>query len=95
MAIKKQLHINLSINIDYGFMIHRFMIYRFIDSYRFIPTSLSELIDNTSGNVNGTECKSSTENNRCEDCEKIIEGLIEKFPDTYQLCNGNLNKFVY
>ena len=76
-------------------MIHRFMINRFIDSYRFMPTSLSELIDNTSGNVNGTECKSSRENNRCEECEKIIEGLMGKFSDTYQLCNGNLNKFVY
>ena len=95
MAIKKQLHINLSIVIDYRFMIYRFMIYRFIDSYRFMPTSLSELVDNMSVNFNGTECKSCTENNRCEECEKILEGLMEKFPDTYQLCNGNLNKFVY
>ena len=39
-------------------------------------------------------CCSCTENNRCEVCEKITEGLIEKFPGTYQFCNGNLNKFV-
>ena len=34
------------------------------------------------------------ENNRCEQCKKLIEGLIEKFPSVYQFCNGNLNKFV-
>ena len=25
---------------------------------------------------------------------KSINGLIEKFPRTYEFCNGNLNKFV-
>ena len=30
---------------------------RFIDSFRFIPTSLSELTDNMSGNFNSIECK--------------------------------------
>ena len=34
------------------------------------------------------------ENNRCEQCKKLIEGLIEKFPSVYQFCNGNLDKFV-
>ena len=47
-----------------------------------------------SGNFNILECKSCTENNRCEQCKKLIEGLIEKFPSVYQFCNGNLNKFV-
>ena len=64
---------------------------RFIDSFRFMSTSLSELVDNMSGNFNSIECKSCTENNRCK---KLIEGLIEKFPSIYQFCNGNLNKFV-
>ena len=32
----------------------------FIDSFRFIPTLLSELVDNMSGNFNNTECKSRT-----------------------------------
>ena len=38
---------------------------RFIDSL-FMPTSLSELVDNMSGNSNGIECKSCTESNRCK-----------------------------
>ena len=44
---------------------------KFIDSFRFMPTSLSELVDNMSGNFNSIECKSCTENNRCEECKKI------------------------
>ena len=67
---------------------------KFIDSFRFMPTSLSELVDNMSGNFNSIECKSCTENNRCEQCKKLIEGLIEKFPSVYQFCNGNLGKLL-
>ena len=67
---------------------------RFIDSFRFISTSLSELVDKISGNFNSIECKSCTENNRCKQCEKLIEGLIKMFPSIYQFCDGNLNKFV-
>ena len=43
----------------------------FIDSFRFMSTSLSDLIDNMSGEFNSIQCKSCTENNRCEECEKI------------------------
>ena len=43
---------------------------RFIDSFRFMSTSLSELADNMSGNFNSIECKSFTENNRGEKCKK-------------------------
>ena len=67
---------------------------RFIYSFRFMSTSLSELVDNMSGNVNSIERKSCTENNRCEQCKKLIEGLIKKFSNIYQFFNGNLNKFV-
>ena len=67
---------------------------RFIVSFRFMSTSLSELVDNMSGNFNSIECKSCTQNNRCEQCKKLIEGLIKKFPSIHQFCNGNLNKFV-
>ena len=35
-----------------------------------------------------------TENNRCKECEKIIDGLIKKFSSIYQFCNGDLNKFI-
>ena len=67
---------------------------RFIDSFRFMSTSLSELVDNMSGHFNSIECKSCTENNRCKQCEQIIERLIKKFPSLYQFCIGNLNKFI-
>ena len=59
-----------------------------------MSTSLSELVDNMSGIFNSIECKSCRENNRCEQCKKLIERLIEKFPSVYQFCNGNLSKFV-
>ena len=59
-----------------------------------MSTSLSELADNMFGNFNSIECKSYTENNRCEECKKLIEGLIKKFPSIYQFCNGDLNKFI-
>ena len=56
---------------------------RFIDSFRFMSASLSELVDNMSGNFNSIEWKSCTENNRCEECEKRIEALIKMFPSIY------------
>ena len=59
-----------------------------------MSTSLSELVDNMSGIFNSIECKSCIENNRCEQCKKLIKELIEKFPSVYQFCNDNLSKFV-
>ena len=56
---------------------------RFIDSFRFMSSSLLELVENMSGNFNSIECKSCTENNRCEQCKKLIEGLIKKFPSVF------------
>ena len=66
---------------------------RFIDSFRFMPTSLSQLVDNMSGNFNSIECKSCAENNRCEECKKLIK--IKKFPSIYQFCNGDLVKLIF
>ena len=35
---------------------------------------------------------------KCEECKKIwlkpINGLIKKFPNIHQFCNGDINKFV-
>ena len=35
---------------------------------------------------------------KCKECSdesyKSINGLIKKFPNTYQFCNGDVNKFV-
>ena len=35
---------------------------------------------------------------KCRECGEIwydsINGLIKKFPSTYQFCNGDLNKFI-
>ena len=59
---------------------------RFINSFRFMPTSLSGLLDNMPGNFKSTEYKSCTENNRCEECKKLIQGLIKKFSIIYQFC---------
>ena len=39
---------------------------RFIDNFRIMSTSLSELADDMSGNFNSIECKSSTESKRCK-----------------------------
>ena len=51
---------------------------KFIDSFRFMSTSLSELVDNMSGIFNSIECKSCIENNRCEQCKKINRRINRK-----------------
>ena len=84
---------------------------KFIDSYRFMSTSLSKIVDNLSGGLHNNKCVN------CESCldyiktknEKLIlkcfnckqyhgkgfnKKLIKRFANTYELCNGNLNKFV-
>ena len=50
---------------------------KFIDSFRFMSASLSSLVDNLS-EINKKES---------------VNELIEKFPNTYRFCNGDLNKF--
>ena len=84
---------------------------KFIDSYRFMSTSLSNLVSNLSKGLH---------NDRCIDCkycldymttkdEQLIfryfrckrnyeknfnEDLIQRFANTYEFCNGDLNKFI-
>ena len=53
---------------------------KFIDSYRFMQSSLSSLTDNLS-EVNNKNLKISHDT------------LIKKFYNTYQLCGNDFNKF--
>ena len=80
---------------------------KFIDSYRFLQNSLLNLVDNLS-EINNKEPKNKfTDSTRSmtdslsQSIDKVSEidkkmsyaSLIEKFPNTYQLCNNDLNKF--
>ena len=80
---------------------------RFIDNFRFMAASLSDLVDNMSGRIfKSIVCKKyefdGLKDNRlsykCRKCGEIrhdsINGLIKKFPIVYQFCKGDLNKFI-
>ena len=84
---------------------------KFIDSYRFMSTSLSNLVSNLSEGIHNDkciDCKSyldymTTKDKqlifRCFRCKKNYEKnfnkeLISRFANTYQFCNGDLNKFI-
>ena len=74
-----------------------------------MPTSLSKLVDNLS-EIYSKGCKGCKSvcnfigfknnklNYKCKECNKrsskSINGLIKKFPNMYQFCNGDINKFV-
>ena len=82
---------------------------KFIDSYRFMNTSLSNLTDNLS-EINKQECKKCkincnyiTHKNevliyKCKECNnkscKSITPLKEKFSNIYNLANNDNNKFI-
>ena len=67
---------------------------KFINSYRFIQSKLSDLVDNLSGIFN-KECKSCIKC-RCKKCKetwfKLTNKAVKNFLATCQFCN--LNKFV-
>ena len=84
---------------------------KFVDSYRFMQSKLSDLVDNLSGIYN-YKCKKCMEtkqikiefkNNRlnykCKKCKnkwtKLISEAIKKIPHIYQFCNADHNKFVF
>ena len=89
---------------------------KFIDSSRFLSTSLSNLVSNLSEGLHNDrciDCKSCldymTTNDdqgsfaqlifRCFRCKNNYEKnfnkeLIERFVNTYEFCNGDLNKFI-
>ena len=75
-----------------------------------MSTSLSGLVDNLSGKHHSDNCKDwkseinymSTKNNQlifqCLECKrnykKGYKELIKRFANTYELCNGDINKFI-
>ena len=83
----------------------------FIDSCRFMPTSLSNLVSNSSDGLHNDsciDCKSGLDYMTTKDeqlifksfrCKKNYEKnfnkeLTQKFANTYEFCNGDLNKFI-
>ena len=79
---------------------------RFKDSYRFMSSSLSGLVDNLTG-INCEKCDNKRKcirfrNNHlllaCLDYnvsfKKDSKELIKRFANTYEFCNKNINKFI-
>ena len=80
---------------------------KFIDSYRFIKSSLQKLIDHLSELNKCKKCNQQCSNYKrhnntliydCNECNtrsyKPIKTLIERFPNTYAFSNNNLDKFL-
>ena len=81
---------------------------KFIDSYRFMSTLLSNLVSNLSEGFHNDrciDCKSCLDYMTTKDeqlifrCKKNYEknfnkDLIQRFANTYEFCNRGLNKFI-
>ena len=93
-----------------GIIIYRI---KFVDSLKFMSTSLSSLVDNLSegipDNRKCTKCNSSLEDismskkiGYClnalivkkDSQESLIKNLTKKFKNTYNFCNGDIDKFM-
>ena len=81
---------------------------KFVDSYRFMSTSLSNLVSNLSEGLHNyrcIDCKSCLNYMTTKDeqlifrCKKNYEekfnkeDLIQRFANLYEFCDGDLNKF--
>ena len=79
---------------------------KFIDSFRFMSSSLSSLVDNLSEvlhNYKCTSCKScfdyiSTKDSqlifKCTECTKKNKDLIKRFEHMYEFCDRDIDKFI-
>ena len=71
---------------------------RFIDSFRFMPTSLSEIVDNMSGIFNSIECKSCIEkiiiNWECCFVGLKNNRLICKYQECKEEWKGPINELI-
>ena len=67
---------------------------KFIDSYRFMQCSLLTLVDNLSGNDKKDSTRFMTDSLSHSINKISYTALIEKFSNTYQLCNKDLNEFA-
>ena len=102
VPIKKRIE-NKNIDITYKI--------KFFDSFRFMATSLSKLVDNLTDNIHSDKCDKCKSNLcfveavneklifKCIDCEKEYEKefnkeLLERFSNTYEFCDNDLNKFL-
>ena len=80
----------------------------FIDSFRFMSTSLWKLVNgeikkkwrdkNGKSECEFKYCKNNKPSYRCSECKKKklkpINGLIKKFSNTYKVCNNDISKFI-
>ena len=98
VPIKKKID-NKNIDITYKI--------KFIDSFWFLATSLSKLVDNLTDNIQNDKCIKCKSNLcfvraineklifKCVDCEKEFnKELIERFANTYKFCDNDLDKFI-
>ena len=84
---------------------------KFIDSFRFMTTSLSKLVENLAEIIHNDKCIKCNSNFcymkpidetlifRCLNCNKnykkeINKKLVERFSNTYEFCDKDLNKFI-
>ena len=83
---------------------------KFVDSFRFMSTSLSNLVDNLSEGLHSdkcTDCKLHFDYMSIKDNQLIFrcfsvknyekdfnKELIKRFENTYKFCNKDLNKFI-